>query len=229
LLERPYSEDALIWEQWIEDRYWADHGIERPERPSHLASRLRRLGKQSLRPPQARWRTLRDALTACPPLQEPDPKPSPAVFNHVFIPGARLYPGHTGSTLDRPAKAIKAGYHGNPGGEHILVRSPDEYRYLSVRECARVQTFPDDYELTGSRSECMRQLGNAVPVSLAQLLANQIYDRLGGVLERDDNRVLRNGYDPASFSGRCDDEPNHGVDSKPRGNGRVSNSPSLVG
>jgi DNA (cytosine-5)-methyltransferase 1 len=40
-------------------------------------------------------------------------------------------------------------------------------RYFTVRESARLQTFPDDYVFHGSWSETMRQLGNAVPVRLA--------------------------------------------------------------
>ncbi|MFN9646369.1 MAG: DNA cytosine methyltransferase [Cyanobacteriota bacterium] len=40
----------------------------------------------------------------------------PAFKNHVGIPGARAYPGHTGSELDQPSKTIKAGVHGVCGG-----------------------------------------------------------------------------------------------------------------
>ncbi|BCJ87960.1 hypothetical protein skT53_29450 [Effusibacillus dendaii] len=42
--------------------------------------------------------------------------------NHEYRPGARVYPGHTGSLLDEPAKTLKAGDHGVPGGENMLVR-----------------------------------------------------------------------------------------------------------
>lgn len=44
---------------------------------------------------------------------------------------------------------------------------PAETRPFSVREYARIQTFPDDYEFTGSVSAMYRQIGNAVPVNLA--------------------------------------------------------------
>ena len=40
-------------------------------------------------------------------------------------------------------------------------------RFFSVRECARLQTFRDDWVFEGSWTETMRQLGNAVPVDLA--------------------------------------------------------------
>lgn len=51
---------------------------------------------------------------------------------------------------------------------------PFEDRALSVREAARLQTFPDRYRFVGSTTSRARQIGNAVPPMLAQLLAHQI-------------------------------------------------------
>jgi DNA (cytosine-5)-methyltransferase 1 len=51
-------------------------------------------------------------------------------------------------------------------------------RYFTVRESARIQTFPDDYEFHGSWGEAMRQLGNAVPVQLAEIVAASVYSGL---------------------------------------------------
>jgi DNA ligase 1 len=48
----------------------------------------------------------------------------------------RVYPGHTGSPMDEPAKTIKAGDHGVPGGENMLVRLDGSIRYFTVRETA---------------------------------------------------------------------------------------------
>ena len=45
---------------------------------------------------------------------------------------------------------------------------PDETRPFTVREYARIQTFPDDWEFSGSMSQQYKQIGNAVPVNLAQ-------------------------------------------------------------
>lgn len=84
------------------------------------------------------------------------------------------YPGHTGSELDKPSKTIKAGVHGVPGGEN-MIRFPDgSLRYMTVREAAHAQTFPDGYEFTGAWSEGMRQIGNAVPVELARVAAASV-------------------------------------------------------
>jgi DNA (cytosine-5)-methyltransferase 1 len=51
-------------------------------------------------------------------------------------------------------------------------------RRLSMRELARLQTFPDDYDVLGSRVAYQRQIGNAVPSALAELLAQCIVRQL---------------------------------------------------
>lgn len=92
----------------------------------------------------------------------------------MFNPGARSYTGHTGSPFDEPAKTLKAGDHGVPGGENMLARVDGSVRYFTVREAARLQTFPDDYLFRGAWTEAMRQLGNAVPVRLAETVARSV-------------------------------------------------------
>ncbi len=51
---------------------------------------------------------------------------------------------------------------------------PSESRTLTVREAARIQTFPDNFRFAGTRSHAFRQIGNAVPVALAQAIGRQI-------------------------------------------------------
>ena len=60
----------------------------------------------------------------------------------------------------------------------MMVRPDGSVRYFSVRESARLQTFPDGYELHGAWGEAMRQLGNAVPVRLAQVVASSVAEHL---------------------------------------------------
>lgn len=52
---------------------------------------------------------------------------------------------------------------------------PTQHRPLTIRESARIQTFPDTYIFKGSISSQYKQIGNAIPVSLAQILAESIY------------------------------------------------------
>ena len=67
-------------------------------------------------------------------------------------------------------------------GHNAFPLHPTENRSLTVREAARIQTFPDDVIFMGSRQEQCIQVGNAVPVKLAEALAHhikQILDNLG--------------------------------------------------
>jgi DNA (cytosine-5)-methyltransferase 1 len=64
-------------------------------------------------------------------------------------------------------------------------------RRLSMRELARLQTFPDDFEVLGSRPAYQRQLGNAVPSALAEMLGRCIVRQLlNGTTPTDDLRLL---------------------------------------
>jgi DNA (cytosine-5)-methyltransferase 1 len=51
-------------------------------------------------------------------------------------------------------------------------------RYFTVRESARLQTFPDSFIFHGAWSEVMRQLGNAVPVRLAEVIGKNVARKL---------------------------------------------------
>ncbi len=65
-----------------------------------------------------------------------------------------------------------------PQSKRIERCHPDETRPLTVREYARIQTFPDNWEFSGSSSLQYRQIGNAVPVALAKVMAMSIKDFL---------------------------------------------------
>lgn len=174
-----HSEDALLATKWISGEYWERHRIARRMRPApspKLQSRLARLAIPDLHDaPLAPWVTVRDAIGDLP---DPERDRRIRIPNHTFNPGARTYPGHTGSPLDEPSKTLKAGDHGVPGGENMLVRLDGSVRYFTVREAARIQTFPDNYFFHGSWSETMRQLGNAVPVRLAEVVAQSVAAKL---------------------------------------------------
>lgn len=176
-----HTEDRLLHDQFVTGEYWERHGLTPRLPDSRVLKRVSQL--RLYPPPEFPWRTLRSVVADLP---EPlDGTPTSEWTGHIGIPGARLYKGHTGNDLDKPAKTIKAGDHGNPGGEHVLLRDDGSIRYLTVRECARVQAFPDAYEFSGSRSEAMRQIGNAVPVSLAKVLACAIHEALGSTASAD--------------------------------------------
>ncbi len=58
---------------------------------------------------------------------------------------------------------------------------PEETRPLTVREYARIQTFPDDWEFIGSMSSQYKQIGNAVPVNLAYAIAKSLINSLNQI------------------------------------------------
>lgn len=169
-----HSHDALLRDQWVTGNYWKRHGLRMPPVPAKLANRIAKLGQAELLNPLP-WRTVRDAIHGLP---DPRSRAAGRVPNHVFQPGARSYAGHTGSPLDLPAKTLKAGDHGVPGGENMLVEDDGSVRYFTARESARIQTFPDGFQFHGSWTETMRQLGNAVPVVLAQRVASSVAEKL---------------------------------------------------
>lgn len=175
-----HTQDSLLWDKWVTGEYWERHGIVKKDRPQPTLTQQKRLNalRNSLfRPTGLAWVTTRDAIADLPD-PERDAEGAKKIPNHWFVAGARSYPGHTGSVPDEPAKTLKAGDHGVPGGENTLVLLDGGVRYFTVRESARLQSFPDDYVFQESWTETMRQLGNAVPVQLAYVLADSIRQRL---------------------------------------------------
>jgi DNA (cytosine-5)-methyltransferase 1 len=168
-----HSAEALLQAKWVTGDYWQKHGtraVKCERRPASLSPHL----DQPLA--TLPWVTVRDAIGDLPePRADREHK---EILNHKLNPGARAYPGHTGSPIDLPAKTLKAGVHGVPGGENMLLRPDGSVRYFSVREAARLQTFPDSWFFEGAWSEAMRQLGNAVPVELAAVVARSVAAKL---------------------------------------------------
>lgn len=69
---------------------------------------------------------------------------------------------------DKPSWTIQASFSNNMGPFHW------KNRFLRINEIKRIQTFPDDYEITGDFKEQWRQIGNAVPVKLVEIIAREI-------------------------------------------------------
>jgi DNA (cytosine-5)-methyltransferase 1 len=164
--EKTHSHDALLWTQGVSNEYWERHALgRRIDFLAEKSSRIEQLRKAGRKPAELPWRTVRDAISDLP---DPESGHNSRIMNHAFNPGARVYPGHTGSDYDEPAKVLKAGDHGVPGGENMLLKPGGAVRYFTIRESARLQTFPDKMGFPASWTESMRQIGNAVPVRLAQ-------------------------------------------------------------
>jgi DNA (cytosine-5)-methyltransferase 1 len=183
-----HAEDRLLWDMYVTGEYWARHhvpAIQRPQLDGPLKEKVQRLkNKHGMFAPDLQpWQTMRGAMAGIP-----DPKSNHGIIDHVFRSGARTYPGHTGSDFDWPSKTIKAGGHGVPGGENMIRFSDGSVRYLTTFEAKRIQTFPSDFVIKGAWGEAMRQIGNAVPV----LLAEKIGLQLAKYLKNSDGNLHKN-------------------------------------
>jgi DNA (cytosine-5)-methyltransferase 1 len=164
-----HSKESLVRALYANE-YWDEFGVATPIRRSVRES----LPAMSLdHTDLAPWNTLRRLLATYGPPADED-----SGDRHFFVPGAKLYRKHNGSSLDWTSKTVKAGVNGSPGGEHIVHLDDGTFRYLTVRECAALQGFPDDYWFPEQRRPAMRLIGNAVPVAVAEAVGRTIREAL---------------------------------------------------
>ena len=99
--------------------------------------------------------------------------PEHAAISHVWSKAA-VSPeqGNRHLRRDEPATTIRAEHHGNIQWHYSLPRR------ISLREAARLQSFPDDFSFSGGMRETERQIGNAVPPVLAWHVARSVGDWL---------------------------------------------------
>lgn len=115
----------------------------------------------------SQWVSIAEALAG---IGEPDEVTN--LPNHVcsnYKVTNRDFTGHRRTDPSKPSPTILA--RGNGGGGVCAIQHPKNHRRLSVRESATVQTFPLDFAFEGKLMSTYRQVGNAVPVEFAAVLA----------------------------------------------------------
>ncbi len=116
-----------------------------------------------------RWLTVKIALRGLPL------EPTLDIPNHIGTAhGVKIngYLGNRETRLDKPSPTI-VGRGGGTGGP-VIIPHPSGQRRMTVRETARLQSFPDSFVFEGSVSSQYRQIGNAVPCSLAYNIAKML-------------------------------------------------------
>jgi DNA (cytosine-5)-methyltransferase 1 len=120
------------------------------------------------------------------------------ILNHSQLSRAKFYPGrklqgNTQIKADQPSVTIRAEHHGNIEAHYRSLNEEEPenmtyWRRLTVRECARIQTFPDYFHFMGSATNTYKQVGNAVPPVLGWHIANSV----NNLLVTETNRILVN-------------------------------------
>lgn len=117
-----------------------------------------------------------------------------SIFNHSQVSRAKFYPGrrlqgNNQIKANSPSVTIRAEHHGNIEAHYrsLNPNNPTDMSYwrrLTVRECARIQSFPDNFEFIGAATHTYKQIGNAVPPVLGWHIAQAVQNTLLKVNEK---------------------------------------------
>lgn len=115
------------------------------------------------------WVSVKEALSGYPDPDKPNDIP-----NHTYSKYKLEFNGYLGHRRlkpDKPAPTVTA--RGDNRGGVVILPHPNNLRRMTCRELATIQSFPSDYYFCGNNSSIYRQIGNAVPVRMAYVVAMQ--------------------------------------------------------
>ncbi len=152
-----HSKDGIVLPKWLNLRDVLNNLEDpKPEYTSYSANRLQYL--QLLKNGQ-NWRHLPDELKA-------------EAMGGAYKSGGGKVGFYRRLAWDKPSPTVTT----SPHQKATDMCHPEKLRPLSVKECARIQTFPDSWIFSGSTSSKYRQIGNAVPVFLAKAIGDYLYN-----------------------------------------------------
>lgn len=126
--------------------------------------------------PKEEWKTVGEALKGLPEKSDKrEDKKSKKFHNHIGTSHKikiNDYMGNRKTNPNKPSPTI-VGRGGGTGGP-VIIPHPNGKRRMTVRETARLQSFPDDFIFEGSVTSQYRQIGNAVPWLLAFHIAKML-------------------------------------------------------
>lgn len=164
----------------------ADYGVPQIRKRVFIVGIRSDIGTKFVSPPPTnknKWVTAREAIDDLWGKEYDE-----SIFNHSQISRAKFHPGkrmqgNVKIKADQPSVTIRAEHHGNIEAHYRTTNSskPDStefWRRLTVRECARIQSFPDDFEFKGAATHTYKQVGNAVPPVLGWHVARRVQEIL---------------------------------------------------
>lgn len=120
-----------------------------------------------------KWISLREAIGDLPKEWDPIIPSHTGTRHKVKI---NNYVGNRELNWNKPSPTIMG--RGSKSGGPVIHPHPDKKRRLTIRECARIQSFPDDFEFFGSNSSQYAQVGNAVAPLFAFRIAQKVMNAM---------------------------------------------------
>jgi len=120
------------------------------------------------------WVTVKEALSHLP---DPDGDDSDSVPNNEYSQYKLVMNGYLGKRpIDENIPAPTVTGRGDRKGGVVILPHPNGLRRMTVRELATIQSFPTNFNFQGSKTDCYRQIANAVPVGLSFSIAKSVFN-----------------------------------------------------
>lgn len=156
----PSKENPLY--KWYHDNNL--NGVSNHESRSHLVQDLKRYMFSSM---------FTVTNNRFPRLHEYEEHSTELMPDHENVKSGKFADRFRVQLKDQPATTVTS--HISKDGHYFIHYDADQCRSLTVREAARIQTFPDNYLFCGSRTAQYHQVGNAVPPYLAMKISNVVF------------------------------------------------------